>query len=73
MRKSGEIIRVDYKITISVDAENDTNDAYIYYENIQNGLGERFLSELIVFYQKIKVTLLIFLLFMKTKPFVLLL
>jgi len=64
---------VDYKITISVDAENDTNDAYIYYENIQNGLGERFLSELIVFYQKIKVTLLIFLLFMKTKPFVLLL
>lgn len=54
MKKSGEIIKMDYKIIISVDAENDTNDAYIYYEDIQNGLGERFLSELVEFYQKIK-------------------
>lgn len=54
MKKSGEIIRMDYKIIISVDAENDTNHAYIYYEDIQNGLGERFLSELVEFYQKIK-------------------
>jgi hypothetical protein len=54
MRKLGETIRMDYKIIISVDAENDTNDAYIYYEDIQNGLGERFLYELVEFYQKIK-------------------
>ncbi len=64
---------MDYKITISADAENDTNDAYIYYEGIQNGLGERFLSELVEFIKKLKVTLLIFLLCLKTKPFVLLL
>jgi mRNA-degrading endonuclease RelE of RelBE toxin-antitoxin system len=54
MRKLGEIIRMDYKIIISGDAENDTNDAYIYYEDIQTGLGDRFLSELVEFYQKIK-------------------
>ena len=42
MKKSGEIIRMDYKIIISTDAENDTNDAYIYYEDIQNGLGRAF-------------------------------
>lgn len=54
MRKLGEIIRMDYKIIISVDAENDTKDAYVYYEDIQNGLGEHFLSELVQFYEKIK-------------------
>lgn len=70
MKKSGEIIRMDYKIIISVDAENDTNDAYIYYEDIQNGLGERFFSEVVEFIKKLKCTLPIFSLFRKTERFV---
>jgi len=60
---------MDCKIIISVDAENDTNDAYIDYQDIQKGLDEHFLSELVKFYQKIKEHA-IFPLFPKPKRFV---
>jgi hypothetical protein len=43
-----------YKIIISIGAEKDTNEAYCYYESQQAGLGERLLSELSQFYQKLK-------------------
>ena len=45
---------MDYNIIISIEAEKDTNAAYCYYENQQPGLGERFLSELSLFYDKLK-------------------
>lgn len=35
-----------YRLLISNVAFNETNDAYIYYENQQNGLGERFLKSI---------------------------
>lgn|SRR6185312_60313 len=54
MRKFVEIIKMDYNIIISFEAEKDTNNAYCYYENQQTGLGERFLNELSFFYTKLK-------------------
>ncbi len=45
---------MDYKIIISAEAESDTNKAYIYYQDQQPGLGDRFLDELIDFYKKLK-------------------
>lgn len=45
---------MDYNIIISIEAEKDTSDAYIYYENQQPGLGDRFLDELTRFYKKLK-------------------
>lgn len=53
MKKFVEIIRMDYNIIISVEAEKDTNAAYCYYESRQTGLGERFLDELSRFYKKL--------------------
>lgn len=54
MKKSAEIIKMDYKIIISIEAEKDTNEAYCYYESQQPGLGDRFLNELSQFYPKLK-------------------
>ena len=50
-----EILGMDYKIIISTAAENDTSEAYIYYEQQQSGLGERFLNELTEFYYKLQL------------------
>ena len=54
MKKFVEIIKMDYNIIISVEAEKDTNAAYCYYEIQQPGLGERFLDELSFFYKKLE-------------------
>ena len=54
MKKFVEIIKMDYNIIISIEAEKDTNDAYCYYEDQQLGLGERFLNELSFFYTRLK-------------------
>ncbi len=54
MKKFVEIIKMDYKIILSVEAENDTNTAYCYYENQQSGLGECFPEELSCFYNKLE-------------------
>jgi hypothetical protein len=54
MKTSVEIIRMDYKIIISIEAERDTNEAYCYYESRRPGLGDRFLNELSDFYKKLK-------------------
>ena len=43
-----------YNIIISPGAERDTNEAYIFYEHQQAGLGERFLDELMFFYKKLE-------------------
>lgn len=53
MKKFVEIIKMHYNIIISFEAEKDTNSAYFYYENLQTGLGERFLDELSLFYNKL--------------------
>ncbi len=49
-----EIITMEYKIIISIAAENDTNEAFLYYELKQPGLGERFLNELTEYYKKLQ-------------------
>lgn len=54
MKKFVEIIKMDYNIIISIEAQIDTNDAYCYYEGQKNGLGERFLNELSHFYKKLE-------------------
>ena len=54
MKKFVEIIRMDYNIIISIEAEKDTNVAYCYYESQQPGLGDRFLNELSLFYTRLK-------------------
>lgn len=43
-----------YNIIISLNARLDTLDAYAYYEQIENGLGDRFLYHLEKAYFKIK-------------------
>ncbi len=45
---------MDYNIIISIEAEADTNEAYIFYEDQQTGLGDRFLDKLSEFYKKLK-------------------
>lgn len=45
---------MDYNIIISIAAENDTIEAYKYYEDQKTGLGDRFLKELDSFYKKLK-------------------
>lgn len=54
MKKFVEILIMAYKIIISNEAFNDTNDAYIYYEKKKAGLGNRFLDELFSFYEKLQ-------------------
>jgi len=54
MKKFVEIIRMDYNIIISIEAEKDTNVAYCYYESQHLGLGGRFLNELSLFYSRLK-------------------
>jgi mRNA-degrading endonuclease RelE of RelBE toxin-antitoxin system len=45
---------MEYKIIVSIGATEDTNEAYIFYEGQQKGLGDRFLDELAHFYEKLK-------------------
>ncbi len=54
MKEFGEIIKMNYKIIISTEAEKDTNEAYCYYEKEKSGLGDRFLAELDNFYEKLE-------------------
>ncbi len=42
-----------YKVIIKEEAQNDTLEAYLYYEEKQQGLGERFLTELYTRYTQI--------------------
>ncbi len=44
MKKFVEIIKMDYKIIISIEAETDISEAYCYYEKEKPGLGDRFLK-----------------------------
>lgn len=45
---------MDYNIIISIAAQQDTSEAYIFYENQLPGLRDHFLNELTISYQKIK-------------------
>ena len=54
MKGFAEIIKMDYKIIISKEAEKDTNDAYCFYEKEKFGLGDRFILELNICYDKLK-------------------
>lgn len=35
-----------YNLIVTEEADNETTEAYLYYEEQQEGLGERFLYEL---------------------------
>ncbi|HEY5407274.1 MAG TPA: type II toxin-antitoxin system RelE/ParE family toxin [Ginsengibacter sp.] len=45
---------MDYKIIISYEAEADISEAYCYYEKEKSGLGDRLLTELDLFYRKLR-------------------
>ncbi len=51
MTEFAEIIKMNYKIIISTEADKDTSEAYCYYEKEKSGLGDRFLVELGNFYK----------------------
>ena len=42
-----------YTLIIREEANDDMAQAYVYYEEIQEGLGERFLSEVSIRYNNI--------------------
>ena len=42
-----------YTLIIRDEAVEEVKDAYLYYERVQEGLGERFLSELLKRYSGI--------------------
>lgn len=42
-----------YQLIILKAAADDTTEAYNYYEDIQIGLGDRFLAELLVIFNEI--------------------
>jgi plasmid stabilization system protein ParE len=44
---------MSYNIVLQPGAESDIENAYLWYENIQTGLGEHFLNELVEYYKKI--------------------
>ena len=44
---------MEFKIIISIEAAADTEATYRYYEEQQADLGERFLNELIEYYEKL--------------------
>lgn len=44
---------MSYKLVIKHEAFIDTVEAYIYYENKQRDLGEAFLIQLDIFYERI--------------------
>lgn len=44
---------MDYKLIISIEAEEDTQKAYNFYEDQLTGLGDRFLNELEAFYKRL--------------------
>lgn len=54
MKRFAETTIMAYKIIISPGALNDTNEAYAFYEDQQIELGDRFLNELSLFYEKLK-------------------
>ncbi|HXS56604.1 MAG TPA: type II toxin-antitoxin system RelE/ParE family toxin [Hanamia sp.] len=47
---------MNFKLSISPTAFSETNDAYIYYTNISEALGERFLKSLEATYDKLSRT-----------------
>jgi plasmid stabilization system protein ParE len=49
-----------YNIVLQPGAENDIDDAYLWYEGQQKGLGDQFLSELVGYYEKLRQNPLIF-------------
>lgn len=51
---------MSYKVVLKPGAEEDTSDAYSWYEEQRKGLGEEFLSELEFFYKKLEVNPLAF-------------
>jgi hypothetical protein len=42
-----------FKVIVTKEAHNDTLEAYLYYEEKHNGLGERFLDVLQLCYQSL--------------------
>lgn len=44
---------MSYNIILQAGAENDIESAYVWYENVKIGLGEQFLNELVVYYEKL--------------------
>jgi hypothetical protein len=42
-----------YRLVILKAAADDTKEAYNYYEEIQTGLGDRFLAELLIRFNEI--------------------
>ena len=42
-----------YRLIILKAAADDASEAYNYYENIQPGLGDRFLAELLIRFNEI--------------------
>ena len=54
MKRFAETTIMAYKIIISTGTLNDTNEAYAFYEDQQIELGDRFLKELFLFYEKLK-------------------
>jgi plasmid stabilization system protein ParE len=44
---------MSYNVVLQAGAESDIEAAYIWYENQQVGLGEQFLNELVVYYEKL--------------------
>ena len=45
---------MSYRIVLQPGAEQDIDDAYDWYEEQQQDLGELFLKELVVFYKKLE-------------------
>lgn len=42
-----------YEVVVKIEAAHDVLDAYIYYESKLLGLGERFLSSIVLIYEKL--------------------
>lgn len=43
-----------YELVIKEEADREIADSFLYYENQKNGLGERFLSQLNIYFDRIK-------------------
>ncbi len=44
---------MSYNVILQSGAESDIESAYVWYENVKIGLGEQFLNELVVYYEKL--------------------
>jgi len=45
-----------YKLVLRPEVEGDIDHAYSWYEDQKEGLGEEFLSELVIYYKKLEST-----------------